>query len=564
MIDLSTITFDRYHTFAEFTTALKALAAAYPGLARLTSIGLSHGGREIWAMELTNQATGPADEKPGYYIDGNCHGQEVISSEVPLYTIWYALTQYGHDPLVTEVLDTRALYILPRINPDGAEWCITTPYRHVGNGHYPFWTEPATGHRYEDMDGDGYIVDMRVPDPGGEWKISAKDPRLMIPREPGEVGGVYYRVYPEGVIPDYDGVNVFLGRARHGNLNRQYPSHWGPEEVEYGAGQLPLNEPEAKAIAEFVLAHPNIAGAVAYHSHGGVILRQSSVKPDRELPPGDVRLFKRIGGMGAQVTGYPLISTFQDFTAETHHIRHGGFGDWLYEFLGIIPFTPELWDVETEAGVKKPQFFMERGRSEDEQLQLLAWAEANCAQDCKFFIDWRPFDHPQLGRVEIGGWDQQYVFRNPPPKFIAKVAHPVTVFTLRHAACSPLLRIHEVSATAMAPGLYKIEAIIANEGFLPTNLTTQALRLGLQTAVRARLELPAGVELTMGAAEQDLGQLAGYSDRPDPWNPWGPPWQPTRLRATWQVAVKGAGATQVRVIAMSQKGGTVAQEITLA
>jgi murein tripeptide amidase MpaA len=556
-----TYNFDQYHTHDARTVILKELAEAYPGLARLSSIGTSHRGREIWAMEITNRSLGAPEDKPGFYIDANCHGEEVIASEVALYTIWHLLTNYGEDPLVTLLLDTRTLYILPNICPDGAEWSLTTPYHHVGNGHYPFWEEPLTGHRVKDLNGDGYVVDMRVKDPVGEWKISGKDPRLMILREPGEIGGTYYRIYPEGEILDYDGVNVALGKPRHGNLNRQYPAHWGPEEIEYGAGKLPLNEPEAKAIADFVLAHPNITGAQAYHSHGGVILRQSSTMPDRELPPGDVRLFKYVGAVGEKITGYPLISTFEDFTMETHNIRHGGFCDWLYQFLGLVPFTTELWDVETAAGVKKTQFFMERGHSEEEQLQLIAWADEHC--DGEGFINWQPFDHPQLGPVEIGGWNRMFVFRNPPPKFIKDIARPNAEFTYRHAACSPLLRIQELKATPVAQGLFRVEAVVGNEGYLPTNLTDMALKLDVIPAVSVQLECSSDVELVMGAAEQDLGHLAGYSERRDPWNAWGPPWANTRAKVEWQVRVPEGTQSVVKLVAVAEKGGTVSRELVL-
>jgi murein tripeptide amidase MpaA len=153
-----TIDFGKYHTYDEMTAGLQGLAAAFPELAQLNSIGRSHQGRELWAMEITNRATGAADAKPALYVDGNCHGEEVIASEAAYYAIWYVLSNYGSDPMVTELLDTRALYILPRINPDGAEWSLTTPFHHVGNGHYPFWEEPLSGHREKDLNGDGRIT----------------------------------------------------------------------------------------------------------------------------------------------------------------------------------------------------------------------------------------------------------------------------------------------------------------------------------------------------------------------------------------------------------------------
>lgn len=557
-----TIDFGKYHTHDEMTAGLRALAEAYPELARLSSIGHSHQGRDIWAMEITNRATGAPEDKPALYVDGNCHGEEVIASEAAYYAIWYVLSQYGADPFVTELLDTRALYILPRINPDGAEWSLITPYHHVGNGHYPFWEEPLAGHREKDLNGDGRVTEMRVVDPAGEWKTSALDPRLMVQREPGELGGTYYRLYPEGEIIDYDGLNVRVSKPRHGNLNRQYPANWGPEEVEYGAGPLPLNEPEAQAIAEFILNRPNITGAQAYHSHAGVILSQLSSMPGQAMPQNDKRLFKFIGDMGAKITGYPLLAAGDRFSpAGTDDVRHGTFTTWLYAFLGLVPYTIEFWDVETEAGIEKKEFFMERGRSEGELLTLLAWAEKNLPGEAYF--EWQPFDHPQLGRVEIGGWNYMYVFRNPPPQYIQEMSHKSTIFALRHAACSPLIHIQDVTTTQVGPGLYKIEAVIANEGCLSTYLTEIALKLGNITGAAARLEFGEGVELVMGKQTQALGHLAGYWERRDPWNAWGPPWNDTRARASWQVRVRDGADAGLRVVAQAMKGGTTVREITL-
>jgi murein tripeptide amidase MpaA len=553
--------FDKYHNHKERTAILQDLAKAHPNLAQLSSIGTSHQGREIWAMEITNRSTAAPEDKPGFYIDANCHGEEIIGSEVALYTIWHLLTHYGQDSFVTLLLDNYTFYILPQINPDGAEWSLTTPYHHVGNGHYPFWEEPYSGHRVKDLNDDGYIVDMRVKDPAGEWKVSDQDPRLMILRKPGEMGGTYYRVYPEGEILDYDGVSVEMGKPRHGNLNRQYPAHWAPEEVEYGAGKLPLNEPEAKAIADFILAHSNIVGAQAYHSHGGVILRQSSTMPDRDLPPEDVRLFKHIGTVGEEITSYPLISTFEDFTMDTHNIRHGGFCDWLYQWLGLVPFTTELWDVETAAGVEKTQFFMERGRSETEQLKLLAWADEHCPDEG--FIDWEPFEHPQLGPVEIGGWNRMFVFRNPPAKFIEEIARPNAEFTFRHAASAPLIRIQELKAIPVDKDMFRVEVVVGNEGYLPTNLTDKALELDVIPAVWVCLDCSDNVELIMGDVKQDLGHLAGYSERRHPWNAWGPSWNPTRAQGEWLIRVPEGVQGSVQVLAVSEKGGRVSQALVL-
>ena len=81
------IAFDRYYDFDEMTAHLHALAAAYPRLATLTSIAQSHRGRDVWFMQITNPDTGPALEKPGYYIDAQIHAEEHATSATALYAI---------------------------------------------------------------------------------------------------------------------------------------------------------------------------------------------------------------------------------------------------------------------------------------------------------------------------------------------------------------------------------------------------------------------------------------------------------------------------------------------
>ena len=90
----------------------------------IESIGKSHEGRDIWVLTVTNAATGPAAEKPAFWVDGNIHATEVAASAANLYFLHTLVTQYGKDADVTRALDTRAFYVCPRINPDGAEWAL--------------------------------------------------------------------------------------------------------------------------------------------------------------------------------------------------------------------------------------------------------------------------------------------------------------------------------------------------------------------------------------------------------------------------------------------------------
>jgi hypothetical protein len=545
------IAFDAYYDHETLTRHLHALAAAYPQLATLSSRAKTHQGRDVWLMQITNAETGPALSKPGYYLDAQIHAEEHAGSAVALYAIWHLLTQYGQDEEVTRLLDRQVFYIWPRINPDGAEIALKPPYYlWCGNGRYPPGLERIEGLIQQDLDGDGYITTMRAPDPKGEWRKSAKDPRLMVQREPGEEGGEYYRLYPEGVIRNYDGMHVKIERPFDGNMNRNFPINWSPRE--YGAGEHPLSEPEAMAMARFILDHPNIAGVCAYHTHGGIILRPSMTKPDAAMGARDLALYKDLGEVGTKLTGYPTISTYEDFTPDKTKARHGSLKDWTYEEMGIISFSPELWDVETEAGVEKVAYYNLRPRTEAIQAKVFEWVLANVGEHG--YRPWTRVEHPQLGPVEVGGMVYTWTYRNPPPKLLKALCHKATLFNLRHAAAAPWVRIDAATSEHLGADLWRVRAVVSNHGYLPTNLSDVAVRNQVAKPVKLSLATRAGAELVMNPASVDLGHLAGRNERKYPWSPWGEQWSPVTKAAEW--LVRGAKGAEVTVTAASEKGGT--------
>jgi murein tripeptide amidase MpaA len=118
------IRFDTYYTYADLTERLAWLAAQYPGIMQLNALGKSHEGREIPLVILTNTATGPDTEKPAFWIDANIHATELTASMAALYFIKKTVEGYGNDTKITRILDEQAVYVVPRLNPDGAELAL--------------------------------------------------------------------------------------------------------------------------------------------------------------------------------------------------------------------------------------------------------------------------------------------------------------------------------------------------------------------------------------------------------------------------------------------------------
>lgn len=554
------IDFAKYHRYDELVADMRSLVEAYPDLTRMYSIGKSFEGRDLWLVEITNHATGEHGDKPGYYIDGNIHAGEVTGAASALYAIWYLLTNYGTSEEITRLVDTISFYIIPRVSPDGAERYLTTPdFLRSSVRPYPF-EEEQDGLYGCDVDGDGMILQMRVPDPDGEWKVSAKDPRLMIPRLPHEFGGQYYRLYMEGMIRNFDGVEVKPAPARFGlDMNRQFPAQWDPEAKQPGAGPYPLSEPETRALADFLINQKNIGAGQSFHTTTGIILRPSALRPDAKMDPKDRMAWTAIGRVGTEITGYPCVSVTDGFAYDKEKPIKGGFFDWTYDNLGMMIYSTELWDLRVRAGLDRVPF-LEPWKDRDieaEGLAMLRWVDRELAGEG--FINWYDCDHPQLGKVQLGGYRMKDLLQNAPPKYLKAEAHKNVVFTLKHAAALPRIEIMKATAERLGEGVFKVEVIVKNRGYLPTSVTEMAKANKSAQPVKVELALPEGAELVYGKAREELGHIdgrviVGFSFYP------GNASNCREKRAEWIVKAPNGGSVTVRAI--SEKAGK--QAVTLA
>jgi len=105
--------FDHYYPLDQVYEALRLLNKAYPALTTLEEVGKSDEGRPLMAMTINNPKTGPALGKPGVYVDGNIHGNEIQGGEIALYLLDYLLGNYGRNEEVTALIDRTAFYVVP-------------------------------------------------------------------------------------------------------------------------------------------------------------------------------------------------------------------------------------------------------------------------------------------------------------------------------------------------------------------------------------------------------------------------------------------------------------------
>ena len=571
---MTTLTFDHYYRYAELTEILQNFAAQFPQLCQVKSIGKSYEGRDIWLATLTNAATGPDTDKPAFWVDGNIHATEVSPSVCAIYAINKILTGYGKDDPaaaeITRLLDTRALYIVPRFNPDGAELFLDERHRRVRSSvrAYPRPSQ-QDGLVEQDIDGDGRTLQMRIKDPNGPWKVHPDEPRLLVPRAPTEPNdaGTFYRVLDEGLIQNFDGSTIKPAPRLEGlDLNRNFPAEWAFESEQFGAGPFPTSEPEVRAVVAFIAEHPNITGAIAFHTYSGVYLRPYGTHADDYFPTEDLWTFQEIGKHATRITGYPAISVYHDFKYQPKESIKGVFDDWLYDHFGIYAWTCELWSPQTQAGIdltKKPngggsQFIdWYREHPVEDDLNLLKWIDDNTGG--KGFVNWYPFKHPQLGEVELGGIDDDLVFRNPPLHLLEKEIARHADFIVFHALISPLLSFREVTATQSGDGVYKIRAVIENTGWLSTSVTARANEKKFVLPLEAELALPEGAALLSGDRQQKLGQLAGRALK----NAYYWATDPTDDRAKVEWVVQGKAGDKVTITATHPRAGRIRREVTL-
>jgi murein tripeptide amidase MpaA len=558
--------FDSFYKHDELTRLLFEYAQAFPTLAAIRSIGKSHEGREIWVATLTNTATGAAEDKPAFWCDGNIHAAELTASTAVLYFLNELLTKHGSDADITQLLDTRAIYLCPRVNPDGAELALADRPRHIRSStrRYPFDEEPVDGLTAEDIDGDGRILFMRIADPHGTWKKCADDPRLMVAREPGEFGGEYNRLMPEGLIRNYDGLTIKVNADLEGlDLNRNFPSGWRQEHEQVGAGEYPTSEPEVKAIVDFVVAHKNIGAAISYHTHSGVILRPMGTQSDDDMIPEDLWSIKRFSELGARLTGYPAISIWHEFKYHPKEVISGT-QDWMYEHLGALFWVVEIWAPNREAGIHDYKFidwYREHPVADD--LKLIRWSDEHCGGQAH--VDWKPFMHPQLGAVEIGGWDKMNFWRNPPPQLREREAARFPKWMTQIALSLPRLELLRTEVRALGPDTWRVRIAVVNSGWLPAYVTTRALERKTVRGVIFEIHLPendGAVSLVSGKPRMEGPQLEGHAPN-NSLNAFLPARDITADRAVGEWVVRAPKGTRLAVGARAERAGAVRAEVVL-
>ncbi len=324
------------------------------------------------------------------------------------------------------------------------------------------------------------------------------------------------------------------------DLNRNFPMEWAPEGDQRGAGPFPVSEPETRAMVQAIVDRPNVTGHVAYHTFSGVHLRPYGGYDDEHFPTGDLRAYKLIGAEATKLTGYPAVSVFHEFKYEPKESIKGSAHDWLYDHLGVFSWTTEFWSPQREAGIEDFQYIeWLRDHDPEDDLKLLRWNDTEL--DGRGYVDWYPFEHPQLGELELGGWDVMNYWGNVPLHLLEREIAPHSDFALFHLLVSP--------------------RVLQNTGWLPTNVTEKAVERRAVRPLEVELTLPEGAKLVAGERKAEAGQLAGRVHKRSALF-WGTDDSTADLtKLEWVIEAPEGG--ELGIEARHQRAGTLRQVVKL-
>jgi hypothetical protein len=215
--------------------------------------------------------------------------------------------------------------------------------------------------------------------------------------------------------------------------------------------------------------------------------------------------------------------------------------DFGYFQYGAIWYGDELWN-----GGRMKDYDGD-GRITD--AENLRWLDENLPG--KHFKPWSKFSHPQLGEVEIGGFDPKFFRQNPPPELLEEWAAKEARFNLLLVKSLPQVRIVslDVKPVKKEPGVFEVVGVFTNDGFLPTALEmARRVKIVRPDTVDIRLK-GAGAALAAGTkARQDLDVLKSGE----------------RKEVRWKVKASGTQGVEAEVTLSSTRGGVARATVKIS
>ena len=506
-----------YRNHAALTTAIETLRRDHPRLVTVEVIATSPGGRAVHAVRIGAGAN--VDQRPALLIMANAYGPHVVGSEIALGTMQQLAAAYGSDAAVTALLDRTTFYVIPRLNPDAAEAFFRRPL------HERTFNELADDQDHDglqdedgpdDLNGDGFITMMRIADPAGDWRPDQTDPWLMRRADAvkGETGG--WRIMVEARDSDGDG-EIAEDPPGGVDLNKNFAHDY--TFFSEGAGVHQFSSPEARAVAEFVYQHNNIAAAYVLGPQDN-LMEPWRHRPQTGGPPQGTSAGGPLQSILRADEGW-YVEMSERFKRSTGLTRNppsvaigGDPASWMYYHMGRFSFASRGWWVpeaarDTAAAPVRPAAGGGAGQGADpvaSERNAMKWLQAT---DPAAVLPWTAIQHPDFpGQVvEVGGF-RPFALWNPPASLLDSVITQQHRFITELAGMLPSIELRGVTAEPLGQGAWRITAQVANLGYLPT-LTALGPRARWPRQIRVDLKTGQGQALVSGRAVQLLGPIQG-------------------------------------------------------
>jgi hypothetical protein len=491
--------YDSFYKYDEMSEFLEKIALMSEDLCRLKILARTKENRNIYLCEITDFGTGPAEEKSAYYVQANMHTNEVAGTTAALHLIYSLLYCDEYKKLLEKVV----FYIVPRVNPDGAEFALTK--------HFAFRSrfeiiDKKNGLIPKDINNDGYILHMRWQDPTGSFLEDEIDNRIMVRRKTGDKGP-FYKMYREGIIKDYDGRYIVSG-YREIDFFRNFPVG---ENIHHDIiGKYPFSEIEIRAIGDFLLSRPNIFAVIDLHGGTPAIFRVP-LKHDNDMDQGDLGLIRTFGKLAEEIIGFPLmkLSEYKQYWRKPN-LSYGNPIDWFYYKLGVFAYIIELGWGFSSAGIFGREYLDADGITKNTTFmrQILKFHDS---KGSNIFMPWQEFDHPQLGKVEIGGLMEGNVKYMYPPE-MEETSPKITKFIIEHSKHHPKIAIFNVQKEIIAKNIFRIRATISNIGGFSTNVMNGGGSIENKIPVKGRILSENGLEILSGILFYEISNLNALGD----------------------------------------------------
>lgn len=478
---------------------LESLAKENTSIMRVDSMALSMSKRKVWLAELGKGTKQDRQTRPAMLVIAGIEGNDLIGCSITVAWIERLVNGYENDAEITKLLQGTTIYIVPRLNPDAAEHFFadlkietSTNDRPVDNDHDGLIDEDGP----DDLNEDRLITWMRIEDQEGEYILDPNDNRLLLKADhlKGEAGA--WRYLREGVDNDHDERWNEDGRGGV-NFNRNFPYNY--EFFAEDSGVHQVSEAETRALADFVIEHPNIGIVMSYGSADNLLKTPENEEPAGRREPmtkihkDDAGYYRVMGELYRESLG---LKKELEGTSEP-----GTFSDWMYFHRGRLSLAAKPWspgvaiEISKAAGKEdeEPEDKTEEQEQQDsksehdkskkrsdkdddkakdkrneQERKELKWFDEHAPQA---FVEWQPIEHPDFpGKcAEVGGY-RPFALTNPPAEMVDDVAAKQADFLSKAAQKLPRIGVRKIECHHLGRSVYEVKIQVENTGFLPTVL----------------------------------------------------------------------------------------------